>query len=82
MDTLLQAVHFLERGQWAEAHAIVQRDETPMGAWLHGLVHILEGDNDNARYWFRRAGRAFVEPVELATELADAKRELARQQSA
>ena len=77
MDPLLQAVRFLEHGQWAEAHAIVQRDESPMGAWLHGLVHILEGDTDNARYWFSRAGRAFVEPVELASELADAKRELA-----
>ena len=82
MHPLLQAVHFLERGEWAEAHAIVQRDESSMGAWLHAIVHILEGDMDNAGYWFRRAGRTFVEPFQLAAELAEAKRELARQQSA
>ena len=82
MNPLLQAVHLLEHAQWAEAHVIVQQDDSAIAAWLHGLVHVIEGDRDNARYWFRRAGRGFVEPVDLATELAEVKRELATKQSA
>ncbi len=26
---------------------------------MHGIVHIVEGDESNARYWYRRAGRDF-----------------------
>lgn len=26
-----------------------------LAAWLHGIVHTLEGDLDNARYWYHRA---------------------------
>jgi hypothetical protein len=26
---------------------------------MHGIVHLLEGDVSNARYWYGCAGRAF-----------------------
>ena len=26
-----------------------------LGCWAHGIVHMLEGDLGNARYWYRRA---------------------------
>jgi hypothetical protein len=26
---------------------------------MHGIVHLLEGDVSNARYWYGRAARAF-----------------------
>jgi hypothetical protein len=26
---------------------------------MHGIVHLLEGDASNARYWYGCAGRAF-----------------------
>jgi hypothetical protein len=29
-----------------------------MAAHRLGIVHRLEGDLDNARYWYRKAGRA------------------------
>lgn len=56
---LLQALGMLESGNWDGAHQIAQEDKTEMGFWLHGIVHILEGDQANAQYWYRRAGRAF-----------------------
>jgi hypothetical protein len=28
-----------------------------MGAWVHGYLHRKEGDEGNAGYWYRRAGR-------------------------
>ena len=30
-----------------------------LAAWLHGIVHVLEGDLDNPRYWYGQAGRPF-----------------------
>src|SRR5262249_58607758 len=54
---LLKAVEFLEKGEWQSAHEIVQGEKSNLAAWLHGIVHTLEGDLDNARYWYRRAGR-------------------------
>lgn len=54
---LVQAVEHLERGNWEAAHAIVQKDSTVLGHWAHGLVHLIEGDLENARYWYRRAHR-------------------------
>lgn len=34
-------------------------DESPTACWAHAVVHLQEGDVDNARYWFGRAGRTF-----------------------
>ena len=56
---LLQALEMLESGNWDGAHQIAQEDKSAMGSWLHGIVHILEGDQGNARYWYGRAGRPF-----------------------
>jgi len=39
-----------------EAHAIFQEAKGDLGAYWHGMMHRREGDFDNARYWFRRAG--------------------------
>ena len=55
-----EAAAHLARGDWQGAHAIVQAHEAlPHAAWAHGIVHLLEGDLDNARYWYARAGRPF-----------------------
>lgn len=39
-----------------EAHTIFQEAKGDLGAYWHGMMHRREGDFDNARYWFRRAG--------------------------
>jgi hypothetical protein len=38
------------------AHRIFQDAHDDLGAYWHGMMHRREGDFDNARYWFRRAG--------------------------
>ncbi len=57
--SLLRAADLLAAGDWEGAHAVVQDDPSPLAAWMHGIVHLLEGDVSNARYWYGRAGRAF-----------------------
>lgn len=39
-----------------EAHKIFQDCPGDLGSYWHGMMHRREGDFDNARYWFRRAG--------------------------
>jgi hypothetical protein len=56
---LLRALDLLESGDWNGAHGIAQADPSDLGSWLHGIVHIIEGDQGNAQYWYRRANRAF-----------------------
>jgi hypothetical protein len=53
------ALEHLAHGRWQDAHDIVHGDESPLACWTHAVVHLQEGDVDNARYWFGRAGRRF-----------------------
>ena len=76
-----RAVAHLEKREWQAAHAIVQDDKSALAAWLHGIVHTLEGDLDNARYWYRRAKREFPGPESVTTEIAEARRALDRDAS-
>ena len=63
------AIRHLQRGDWQKAHAIVQNDNTEHGCWAHGIVHMLEGDLGNARYWSRRAGRPFPRERDPSAEI-------------
>jgi hypothetical protein len=67
---LSRAIQNLEAGNWRSAHEIVQRDEeSPLACWAHGIVHLMEGDQSNARYWFRKARRAFPDRDAIAEEI-------------
>ncbi|HEY2818700.1 MAG TPA: hypothetical protein VGK44_16395 [Casimicrobiaceae bacterium] len=64
------AIRHLRKGDWTKAHAIVQNDDSTLGCWAHGIVHMMEGDLGNARYWYRRAHRLFPRDGDPATEIA------------
>lgn len=54
----LAALWWDRKGDWERSHEIVQADEEGRdAAWVHAYLHRREGDGDNARYWYRRAGR-------------------------
>jgi len=77
-DALAKAVELLEAGAWQQAHEIVQAERSNLAAWLHGIVHTLEGDLDNARYWYRRAGRDCPGRDAVQQEIAAARRKVTR----
>jgi hypothetical protein len=55
---LLKAVDLAIEGRWDEAHAIVQQHQADCtAAWIHAVLHKIEGDMDKSRYWYRRAGK-------------------------
>ncbi len=57
--TLADSVVLLRSRKWEAAHEIAQASKEPLAAWAHGIVHLIEGDESNARYWYAEAGRAF-----------------------
>jgi hypothetical protein len=42
------------KDDWDAAHNIVMAHEDADCAWVHAHLHRVEGDLDNARYWYRR----------------------------
>ncbi len=70
-----ESLWFIKKGEWDNAHDIAQDIHTPTGSWLHALLHLIEGDLGNARYWFAEAGRPAKKPSqidELWEEIAEA----------
>jgi len=55
---LRAAVKLALSGNWQGAHEIAQQYEDDLDAcWLHAVVHRIEGDLSNARYWYARVGQ-------------------------
>ena len=75
-ESLTRALDFLAAGEWQRAHEIVQEDKSELASWLHGIVHTLEGDLDNARYWYRKAEREFPGASAVQQEIAAARERL------
>ncbi|WP_052200407.1 hypothetical protein [Terriglobus sp. TAA 43] len=53
----LRALWHAAHGNWNAAHEEAQEGEDRNSAWVHALLHREEGDQSNAEYWYRRAGR-------------------------
>ena len=69
---LAEAVRLALAGDWQAAHTIVQEHEDDaVASWIHAVVHRMEGDLGNARYWYRRCGRELREEVTTAAELRE-----------
>jgi hypothetical protein len=39
------------------SHVLSQDIMSPTGSYLHGIMHRMEGDYDNAKYWFEQTGK-------------------------
>ena len=77
-ENLLQAVDLAVAGQWDAAHELVQQYGTDTtAAWIHAVLHKIEGDQDNSRYWYRRAGKLEHFSDEPKVELAEIRKEVA-----
>ena len=75
-----KAVELLRAGDWEGAHVIAQaedvcRENPPLAYWAHAIVHQIEGDEPNARYWYRRAEREFpgMEAIDAEIDALDAR---------
>ena len=75
---LLHAIDLALTGKWDDAHKVVQEYDTDAtAAWIHAVLHKIEGDQDNSRYWYRRAGKLERVSDEPKAELAEIRKEIA-----
>ena len=73
-EDLVRAVELATAGDWDGAHRIVQGDEDgPIACWIHAVLHKIEGDEGNSRYWYRRAGQFYESYADPRAELTAIK---------
>ena len=65
----LRALWYAAHGHWDRAHTLVQDDPSPSCAWIHAYLHRVEGDINNAHYWYQRAGKKPATHLSLDQEL-------------
>ncbi|SNR80653.1 hypothetical protein SAMN05192560_1190 [Methylobacillus rhizosphaerae] len=67
--SLLHAVELALGGDWNGAHEIAQDSDMAMAHWIHAVLHKIEGDEWNSRYWYRRTSHEYEEYPDPETEL-------------
>jgi hypothetical protein len=76
MQDLIKAVDHALAGQWHRAHETVQAIEDRRAYWIHAVLHKIEGDSENSRFWYSRAGKTPNFPMDASEELRLIRREL------
>ena len=57
LSVALSALWWAGKDDWDKAHKIVMDEGGKDCAWVHAYLHRVEGDLENARYWYRQAGK-------------------------
>jgi hypothetical protein len=69
-DALLTAVNLALNGDWDASHKIAQDYNDSTANWIHAVLHKIEGDIWNSKYWYARtAGRSYEDFSDLRVEL-------------
>ena len=64
---------------WRRAHMIVQRyEDDPLACWIHAVLHKIEGDAANSRYWYARTDRRYEDFADPKAELAAIRQAVSR----
>jgi hypothetical protein len=74
---LLQAADLALAGDWEAAHNIAQVYSDPLANWIHAVLHKMEGDAWNSRYWYARtAGQQYETFTDASAELLAIRQQL------
>ncbi|HSR02416.1 MAG TPA: hypothetical protein VLM20_06430 [Methylophilaceae bacterium] len=74
---LRQAVQLALDGEWDAPHKIVQEFSDHYANWIHAVLHKIEGDEWNSKYWYQRTnGQQYENYAEPEDELLVIKSEL------
>jgi hypothetical protein len=62
-------------GDWDGAHRIAQDYSDPIANWIHAVLHKIEGDVWNSKYWYARTnGKQYDDYSDSKDELLDIQR--------
>ena len=68
-ENYIKAIDLALQGKWDDSHLIVQELNTTLAQRIHAVLHKIEGDESNSRYWYGRSGYSFDEFVNSTEEL-------------
>lgn len=68
-DGLNLAVAAALDGDWHQAHLIAQQSDDCIGYWVHAVLHKIEKDESNSRYWYARAHKNYEDFADPTLEL-------------
>ena len=67
---LQAAVQAALAGDWNKSHKIAQDYHDNTANWLHAVLHKIEGDTFNSRYWYAKTnGKKFEDYSDAQLEL-------------
>ena len=67
---LLKACELALAGDWDGAHNIAQDYSDSTANWIHAVLHKIEGDSSNSKYWYAKTkGKKHEDFSEANTEL-------------
>ncbi len=52
----LKILNLVRDGKWEESHKEVQPCSDELSCLIHAYLHRVEGDLNNAKYWYSRTG--------------------------
>lgn len=67
-ENLIIAVQAALDGDWHGAHNIAQDYNDVTANWLHAVLHKMEGDAGNSRYWYTKTHERKYEDYSDATQ--------------
>ncbi len=70
------AVNAALAGDWQGAHNIVKDYDDPFACWIHAVLHKIEGDAGNSRYWYAQTSHDYADFADARVELAAIKQAL------
>ncbi len=68
-EPLKTAVNLSLSGDWNAAHQIVQEYKDPIAYWIHAVLHKIEGDEFNSRYWYAKTSAEYEDFGSVKDEL-------------
>ena len=75
-NDLTVAVDAALAGEWDRSHRIVQEFNDQTASWIHAVLHKIEGDAWNSRYWYRRTQAEYEDFTDPAEELKTIRQQL------
>ena len=68
-NALLKAIQLAQSNDWDGAHQIVQIYSDETACWIHAVLHKIEGDEENSRYWYRKCKTSYEDFLNANEEL-------------
>ena len=75
-NNLIKALELAINDEWDASHKIVQEMHSNYSNWIHAVLHKIEGDEPNSRYWYAQTDHEYDEYQDPFDELRAIQSEL------